>query len=362
MKSGKTLQELAAEIERQNNAKRDFVVDTQAIAALPTENGVKIAFADQELTVGDTAHQQIAQRLNIPAKYYEKMRAEAPELLANNIETWFQKYPARNMVRTLDGKARAFLSDRYRPLDNFDLATAALPVLSELGVEVMSAEVTERRLYIKAVDRSVIREIPEGHTMGDGTHTIVRMAKLSPLVTLSNSEIGLGSLSILGGTFNSFCTNLATFGERSMRQYHVGGRHDIAEGDVYAMLSEQTRRLDDAALWAKVRDVIKGAFDNAKFDALVETIKGTQQNKMGADIPKVIEITQKRFDLSDGEAKSVLQHLIHGGDLTQYGLHNAITRTAEDLDDYDRATEFERIGGKVIELTPNDWREFAEAA
>lgn len=49
------------------------------------------------------------------------------------------------------------------------------------------------------------------------------------------------------------------------------------------------------------------------------------------------------------------------GDVPQHFRPNAITRTAEDLDDYDRATEFERAGGKVVELAKSDWREIAEA-
>ena len=36
------------------------------------------------------------------------------------------------MVRTLDGHARAFLSDRYRRLDNYDLCEHVLPILQRL--------------------------------------------------------------------------------------------------------------------------------------------------------------------------------------------------------------------------------------
>ncbi|MBL0089244.1 MAG: hypothetical protein IPP44_22195 [Ideonella sp.] len=36
------------------------------------------------------------------------------------------------MVRTLDGQARAFLSDRYRRLDNYDLCEHVLPMLQRL--------------------------------------------------------------------------------------------------------------------------------------------------------------------------------------------------------------------------------------
>ncbi len=54
-----------------------------------------------------------------------------------------------------------------------------------------------------------------------------------------------------------------------------------------------------------------------------------------------------------------MQHLIRGGDLSAWGLANAITRTAEDAADYDRATELEVAGGRVIELGPADWKALA---
>ena len=47
--------------------------------------------------------------------------------------------------------------------------------------------------------------------------------------------------------------------------------------------------------------------------------------------------------------------------LTRYGVHSAITRASADFEAYDRASEFERIGGDVIELSPAQWREVVAA-
>jgi hypothetical protein len=62
-------------------------------------------------------------------KYLRRMQAEAPKLLASNVNHWFKETPERRMVRTLDGNIRAFLSDRYMRVDNTDVAEAVLPVL-----------------------------------------------------------------------------------------------------------------------------------------------------------------------------------------------------------------------------------------
>ena len=51
----------------------------------------------------------------------------------------------------------------------------------------------------------------------------------------------------------------------------------------------------------------------------------------------------------------MLGYLIEGGDLTRYGLSNAVTRYSQDVEDYDRASWLEELGGEVIALPPNDW-------
>ena len=62
------------------------------------------------------------------------------------------------------------------------------------------------------------------------------------------------------------------------------------------------------------------------------------------------------------EQGGVLRHLASGGDLTHYGLINAVTAFSQDVVDYDRATELETMGGKLVELSPDQWREVAQAA
>ena len=364
MKIGRSLNDLAAEVVRQNSAKRDFVVPTQGIGFVPSDStdGMIMTFGGDDigghiLKVGEVAHGQIAEHTKIPAGYYNRMLKEDPSLLSTNVDTWFKKYPAPRMVRTLDGKCRAFLSDRYRPMDNAELLEAALPTIQELGVDVVSCEVTEKRLYLKVVDKAIRRDLPTGAELGKGHH---RFDTVSPALVISNSEVGFGSLSVLTSVWTQGCTNMMIL-ERSMRKYHIGGRHELGE-DSFRLLSDQSRKLNDAALWSSVRDVVKGAFDVARFDAVVEKLKQTAENKMEGDPVKVVEVTAKKYSMTDTERTSVLQHLIKGGDLTQYGLHAAVTRTAEDLPDYDRATEFEGFGGKIVELEPQEWRQLALAA
>jgi len=369
MKAGLNLVQLATEIERRANAKKDYVVATDAIRMEVAEGdayekaGIKgnaLVLADREtIGINDVAHRQIGDFADIPAKYYDRMKAEAPRLLADNVNTWMGRQPGKRLVRTLDGANRAFLSDRYRPLENEELAQAVLPPLLDMGVEVVSSQITDKKFYLKVADRKVVRDL--GFQFGVGNHNITR-TQCAALV-ISNSEVGFGALSINAAVWDHWCDNLAVFSQHSMKKYHVGGNL-LGDGadNLMHLLSDETRKLTDKALWAQVGDVVRGAFDEAVFNSRVDEIMGLQECKLEGDPIKVVELTAKKFGITQGEQTSILRHLIEGGDLSAYGVYNAVTRASTDLGDYDRASEFEKIGGKLIDLSKSEWKELAKAA
>ena len=354
MKTAKTLSELAQEIERQSKVKKDFVAPTNMINLLPdgrlalgNEHGQE--GEAQFFNVNKNCHSQIASRLKIPKQYYDRMLVDSPELLSENVNHWFSNKPEQRMIRTLDGTARAFLSDRYRPLDNYDLLKTALPIISERECEIVSCEVTETRMYLKVLFPMMKAEVKQGDVVQAG-------------LCLSNSEIGAGSLKSEILLYSLICDN-GMIGSNSMKKYHVGKSQGTDYDSISEVLSTRTKELSDAAFWAQVQDVIKASFDKAHFLNEIDKLREATGEKMQhTDIPKVIEIVKSSFNLNDQQGNDIMQHLCEGGDFTKYGLAQAVTRTATDQEDYDDATALERLGGQIIELAPKDWNQIAKVA
>ncbi len=348
MKTGRSLTELAAELERQANTKKDYIADTRALRMEPTDDGVILQGVNGGMTLRTIAHQQLGSALGIPKPYYDRLLAEAPDLLATNVNRWLAKQPAKKLVRTLDNQVRAILSDSYRPLDNLDLAEAVMPKLIGLQANVVSCEVTENRFYLKAITDKVQGDVKQGDTIQAG-------------LVVSNSEVGQGSLRVEALDFRLICTN-GMIREAAVRKAHLGrssGRgHDAIE-DAREFFRDETRAADDRAFFLKVQDAVTSMFDATRFNARIQQYREADDRLIEADPVKVVEVTAKRFGLNDGERGSILKHLMQGNNFSQWGIANAVTRTAQDAESYDRGTELEALGGTIIELDPSQWKTLA---
>jgi hypothetical protein len=374
MKTGLDIVALATEIARRAESKKDIVTSTTNLQMVVTEDakdvqlsaGPKILEALGDFPVisdvNNIAHKQIAEFTGVPAKYYDRMRTEQPDLLALNVNRWFAVDAKPRLVRALDGRIRAMLSNGYRPLENEDLAEVVLPILLEdKDLEIASCDITETRLYIKAVSKRIKADVPKGATYGEG-HVIYDT--LSPAVIITNSEVGFGNLAVDFGVYTKACTNLATFNAagEGMKRRHVGARNVLGDNqEIMHLLSDRTKRATDKAVWLQTADVVRAALDEARFMATIERIKDTAQRKIQGDVQKAVDVTVAHFGMSKGQGSSILRHLIEGGSLTQYGLFNAVTRTAQDQDSYDDASDLERIGAKIVDLAPGEWRTISEA-
>ena len=350
MKTGRSLQEVMLELDRQNKAKKDYIGSAQALRLYEDGQTFEIGSMGKARQFGTTRlfHRQVASALGIPAKYYDLMQSRKPELLAQNVNAWFGDRENSYMIRTMDygaGRmARALLSDRYRRIDNMEIASAVLPLFAGSDqYEVVSSEVTENRLYLKIVNRRLEMAVVPGDIVQAG-------------VMISNSEVGLGSVSVQPLVYRLVCTNGMVVNDMGERKNHVG-RAAKAVDDSFHIYSDETMEAEDKAFLLKLRDVTLAAIEESRFAQVVGRLKEAAGIPITGKVTEVVELTARTYGINSDEQDSVLQHLIAGGDLSQYGLSNAITRASQDVESYDRATTLEGIGWQVAAMPAAQWKE-----
>ena len=301
MKTGLTIKEMAQELLRQSKDKQDYLVNTGSLSLSVTSDAPQLRVTENgldkitPLDIRQTAHRQLGTYLGIPQKYYELMRTDAPELLAYNANYWFSQKNELRTLRTMDGCARAFLSNRYRRIDNLDIASVTLPVIGELPeARFVSTQITDDFMYIKVVNPRLQADVVPGDVVQAG-------------VIISNSETGLA---------------------------------------------------DDHAFVLKIKDTVRAAISEARFAQVVSRMRESTEAMLDTkQLPAIVKLASSSFGITEDESNGVLEHLITGGYFSLYGLANAVTRFSQDVESYDRATKLEEIGYSVMTMSPALFRQ-----
>lgn len=354
MKQGKSLMELAAELNRIQSVKKDFIAPTASIEM--NEKAEIVLGGEKAFNLTNWSGGQLASYTDIPKQYFDRIREESPELLAKNVNHGLKKNASTNskearLVRTVDGKVRGFLSSKYRMLDGADLMEAVLPSLIGSQFQVESSEITEKRLYLKATTAKIEGEIKKGDVVQYG-------------VMISTSDVGAGSLKIEPFFNRLVCMN-GLIMPSTFKKMHIGSNN--FESQIQELLSDSTKRLNDAAFYATVQDYIKSTMNPENFERELNKMRAASDRKIeNFDLEKVVELSMNEVGVRGEAVKKGILHALASGNegagLTQWGLVNAFTRAAqmEELD-YDSATDLERAGGQVLELSATQWKKIAIA-
>ena len=350
MKTGRPLNKVMMELNRQNQRKKDYIGSAQALRLFEDGQTFEIGSMSGAQQFGTTRlfHRQVASALGIPAKYYDIMQSQKPELLAQNVNAWLSDRENSYMIRTMDyggGRVgRSLLSDWYRRIDNMEISSALLPLFAGSDqYEVISSEVTENRMYLKILSRRLEMEVVPGDYVQAG-------------VVISNSEVGLGSVNVQPLVYRLVCTNGMIVNDMGERKNHVGRAAKAVE-DSFHIYSDETMEAEDKAFLLKLRDVTMAAIEEGRFAQVVGKLKESAGIPITGKVTEVVELTGKTYGFNTDEQDSILQDLIAGGDLSQYGLSNAITRASQDVESYDRATALEGIGWQVAAMPATQWKE-----
>lgn len=380
MKRGLSLENLLTTVIEQRELKRDFVASTKESMTMVEANDMpnKVALvllkegsAELErFSITENCHRQISGRLQIPWKYYDRLLTDHRDLVINQVNALFEREPQTRLLRTLDGKARAFLSDRYRTIDNDEVIEQALPpiVQGDVPSQLLSSNVSENSMHIKVLftGDDLAQDIgelarPQNHIGGQANGST--RDTIRPGAVISNSETGHGRLRIDGFFYRDFCFNGCVYGTESIFNYkrnHIGSRLE-ANGD-FEVFSDETKRKQNELIISEVTDALSALTNPENVRKMGDTLRATKEGAKVDDAFAAVDQLAKEVDIRDGEKENIIGNLLTDGDFSRWGMLNAVTKIANtDAVDYDRACELENIGSQLIDLNTAQWNRIANA-
>jgi hypothetical protein len=398
-----TLTDLVEMLQDQHARKVDLVVSPQHIrvdqagnlevrGAQPLVESDGVTDPNGKYRAMDVFDDGLSSKLGIPRAYLRKMRADAPDLLAANVNGWMHGRRSMGdvirpgvdkqfLLRLFRGEngpgvARALLSDRFGIIDNFDVVTAALQGIRDAGVAIdgdgISADLSDRKMFMRvpapeigvlaptllAGYRSPFRDANVEEQRNHGWNLDrARQAAASEGMTpdeeklvfagleIRNSEVGDGSFTIAPVLTINVCKNGLTITTEALRRVHIGAKLEVGTINWSADTMEKSREL----IVARTRDAVK-SFLNVEFvQRMVDQI--TEQAVTPLEKPQdTVEAVSKKLMFSAEETRGILDHFMRGGQMTAGGVMQAMTSFSQTLADADRAHDLDDKALEVLEL------------
>jgi len=321
------LTQLVAHLKEEKKLKRDLFNIESGRIQMTTNGSIGLTIRNEKtFPVLDIAHQQIAGRLDIPWKYYQKMKTENPDLLKINVNSWLNRNNKTYFIRLMDEHVRAFLSNRYRVIDHLPLTDCVLNEIQGQKVQCERTHLSETNMFIYFKTPELCATVRVGDEIIGG-------------FVVENSETGHGACKITPRIFRLVCSN-GLITETRTRQIHLGKWGG----------EEENREV-----FLQIRDSIRNTFD--RFGEIVRTIKDSTENTV-SNPSRVIENVVSEYKLSDDQRDRILMNFGQEKDNSQYGIANAVARTAQEEKKFEKGFELEKLGGHLITMPMPEFRKF----
>jgi len=337
MKTGTEIKTVLKHINEDSKNKSDYLVDLKDLEVVTNHTNYPILKAnhmDKKFHMTDKAINQLCGKLKIGRQYIQKCMPESVDLVAHNLNFWINRRDNRElMVRTFDHghsniDARAILTNRYKRIDCDVVANHCLDKLMDLDVEFKYSYYDGDRMNITAVTPKVEGEVVKGDVVQGG-------------ITITNSEVGNGSLMIKPFIYRLVCTNGMVAPQYFNQFYakHVG-----------AIVIDPTQ---DEQWKVTIEKMQKQLELVAKPEVFEENLKKLQDaTKKSMNSHQIVQLA-KRQGITDSERAGIFERLDrYVGDeftVSKYELSNAITNMANDEEMSDkRARFFQELGGLVV--------------
>jgi hypothetical protein len=299
-----TLGEVSDRVDAMNQNCHDALVDVPALS-FESLNTMKIG--DERHTLRTVAQRSIAWRLGIPYNYLAKC---PPELQKEQMSYWIKSERREKLFVRFDGEeVRAVFTPRYKPVDNFEV----LARLDEMGYT------PDTKVQCSLDGEFMLLSIPDGRRQFK-----INGDKMTPGISVSNSEVGLASLSVSAFILRLVCTN----GMVSKNEISASYRHISTK--ILTELPQVFQKVIDGL--GKQKDRLKLSLESPVADPLA-----------------TIERFNRQFALGEREKDAVAWAWPQEAGETMFAVVNAYTRAAA-MEGLPAESSFrlQRIGGEVL--------------
>lgn len=355
--------QIAQQVKLMEDTARDIVADRKQLALVKTpDTGLCITVGGMDnpemFAVTRRALRQTCSSLKLPLRYADRLiEAGHTDLLIDNVNRLFVREPKRHMIRTLDGAARALLSDRYRAISNYDVLKVVANEIGKIGGELWDLRCDDDGGQFRAlvVNKDVKEQVNMDRDFGGRwrwSPTDRGDPFLYPAVTIRNSETGEGSYDCSLSLLNGICCNYFVW-EKAITQVHLGKAKGVGE----LVFSEESQGLEAQLIVSRTRDVLRAAFDPEKFRAIANKVNETTTRNLPDDAKatEVVNAAVKLCGMHEEHAEMVLELFLGLGDRTQFGLANAFNEAVNPANRDpvimdDEVSMFEDAAGQLLAL------------
>lgn len=330
MNTQTSMSDIVRHINYMEEAKQDLIVNADAIR-MTSNNSIAISKYYDDYELNDVSHHQLAEKLGIPYKYYDKIDT-IPGLRQYNVEELLRVDKRRFFLRTYKGEnsiLRAVLSDRFQPFDNSMVMSAIQPLLINDNFDIKASAITDLRMYLQVMIKDKDVEFDFGDDIVNAGFII------------TNSEVGAGAINIQKVLWRKICSN-GMIGKSLLRKYHVGSRID---NDTF-FYEMDTINAEVNMIKLKFRDIVRSLFDIRTWEEDIQKISNSKEIII-KDYKKVEEVTKKFFVQEDAEA--ITQDFLMGSvSKSLWDFANCVTSRAKEVKSPDTAYRYEQFGFDFI--------------
>jgi hypothetical protein len=299
---------------------------------------------DAPLPMTDHAFTQALARadISVPPQFARKLLGSGNEhvrlLLPEVVETLNRccEDERRSLVRVVDGRVHAVLSDSYKRIDSRPQLAAFAEAAGSKGLVPMFGANTELRNHFRVILPEIYEPVP---------HEVMVFG-----LEWSDSDFGAGCNAVNMFILRLMCTNTA-MAEKMLRQVHLGKQLDSID---FEEMSVRTRQLQAETMASAMSDLVNGWIDSGRVEQYCDVVRRAHEAKIDtgkalSDMYKASKINKPERDKLEGIAATQdVEILPSVGGESVWRFSNMFSYLAQQTVSPVRARELESLAGKVL--------------